>query len=323
MRPCSPWRLLPLVLFCALCLAALQGCQPKSGQEDLYGDSTYDFGSQDEAGRSAPAQGEANAARSEAGTASATATGVPGAPLAAKAPGAIIIPARSTVEWTAAGNCLDPDRPAPRRGDVFRLVPVSGLIDPQLLPLYEAFLRLSVSDAEARRYQQQIVWALRTVDKRNSYASSLGARQKALLDRSLPGGAALFDEVRVSKVGEEGVGDFLAALLPRISFFGFSIDLADLMNPDTAPAVADSQLEQLINMPVEGPENDAAQAKGNLAPGIETRISGAGPLVMRVSISNTSNEDYVFMPTSHAAEPRRHAQRLSLAPPDEVTVSRL
>ncbi|MDL2207228.1 hypothetical protein LJB82_00725, partial [Desulfovibrio sp. OttesenSCG-928-M16] len=135
------------------------GCQPKSGEEGLYGAQTYDFGSQ---------AGEAQDTAPDSGPVAAPSRTV------ASASGAITIPARSMAEWTARGNCLDPDRPAPRYGDKFKLVPIGNIIDPQLLPLYEGFINLTVHDDEARRYQQQIVWAMRTVDKRNSYASSLG-----------------------------------------------------------------------------------------------------------------------------------------------------
>lgn len=308
-------RLIRLHTLCnfamALCLvllaATLFACQPKSGDEDLYGASTYDFGSQ--------ANGQ------EAGPGHA-----PGAPHAAKQTaaaqnGELVIPARSKAEWIAKGNCLDPDRPAPREGDNFRLVPINTLIYPELLALYEGFINLTPHDADARRYQQQIVWAMRTVDKRNSYASSLGARQKALLDKSLPGGAILFDDVRLQKAGEEGVADFLVGLLPRISFFGFSINPSDLLNPDRAPDVADNQLAQLITMPVEGGAAGGAAGTKSLDAGIETRITGTAPLTMQVSIINTTDRDYVFVPAHYAAEAQRKVQRLTLAPPQDARIS--
>ncbi|MDL2207227.1 hypothetical protein LJB82_00720 [Desulfovibrio sp. OttesenSCG-928-M16] len=149
-----------------------------------------------------------------------------------------------------------------------------------------------------------------------------GGRQKALLDKSLPGGAALFDEVRLSRAGQEGAADFLIGLLPRISFFGFSIDLSDLLDPDRAPAVADNQLEQLINMPA-GDLVESGDVASRLTPGIETRITGTAPLTMRVAIVNNSDADFVFVPTQYAAEAQRRVQRVTLAPPERVSISAL
>jgi hypothetical protein len=314
MNPTHRQSAFRLTLFAAflLCLS-LCGCQPYQG-DDIYGAQSRGFtGAQEEA---APQTAEGPESAPDRTTASAEAAPASGG-------GAMVIPARSQARWTARGNCMDPDRPAPRHGDKFRLIPINRLLDPELVPLYQSFINLTAHDAEAQRYQQQIVWAMRTVNQRRSYASSLGPAQRALLDKSHPGGAALFDGVRQSRVGQEGAMDFLAGMLPRISFFGFSIDPAELLNPSTAPAVADNQLEHLINASPGEPLRDTGYEQGRLARGIETTIVGTAPLTMTVTITNNSDTDYVFVPSAWVAEAQRHVQRVTLAPPRAARITKL
>ncbi|MGL4208806.1 MAG: hypothetical protein ACRCTY_05410, partial [Candidatus Adiutrix sp.] len=52
------------------------------------------------------------------------------------ASGVIEIPRHSLVAWTTQGNCLDPDRAAPRKGNRFKIVPIAGVITEELLPVY-------------------------------------------------------------------------------------------------------------------------------------------------------------------------------------------
>jgi len=236
------------------------------------------------------------------------------------APGDIVtIPARSVIHWRTKGNCMDPNLPAPRKGDKFRLIRSSSLIPPDVQPLYKNFMRLTRKDPEARRHQQQIVWCMRTIsEKSSSYCDGLGKAQKDVLDRAQPGGHDVIVKARQRHKQKGQALGLLKKIAPQIKVNGQNISVVDLLDPNTGPQIVEEQLQQLIQMPLKDFAPDLGYEFTELEPGIYAEVVGDGPLSLDIRVANTTDEPYDFDPTIYAAHPQRKAQKVTLAPPGTV-----
>lgn len=235
----------------------------------------------------------------------------------------IEIPPNAMAQWTIKGNCMDPDRPAPGSGDKFQLAPIETLIDSRLVPVYQGFIKLTAHDREAQQYQQQIVWAFRTITKENSYASSMGPKQKAILNRSYPNGAEIFEQVRSSEASKAMAMDTLRKLLPSISVLGQSHNLADLLNPEKAPQIAEAHLNSLIAMKPSEAIQDTGFEYSEIQDGVYAHVVGASTLTTSIAIVNTTPSTFYFQPALYAAEPQRKVQRVTLTTPPSVQLTQL
>ena len=232
----------------------------------------------------------------------------------------VTVPPFSVVEWNTKGNCLDPNLPAPRDGDSFQLVPVTSIITPELLPLYQCLMRQVRSDSGARRHQQQLVWAMRTVGMSRSYADSLGPQQLAVLDSCMPGGAAAFNRVRSRMASSAQFQSLMRDLVPVVSVAGISFNPVDLLSSDNPSGIVENELDRLIGMPVNELVRDDGYQYGTVAEGVHSYAVGTGPLALTVRLVNTNASPFIFDPTLYAAQAQRKTQRVTLAPPPSGSV---
>lgn len=244
----------------------------------------------------------------------------------ATAPGTLVIPARSMATWTTEGLCLDEKLPAPGASDRFQLIPIGQLIHPELISLYQNLVRLYPGEPGVERYAQQLAWMLRGVDKGSAYSDSLGQAQKNILDRCAPDGADLYVSVasRYAPVREtERTGIPLRDMLSMISVFGMAFNAADLLNPERAPDAANQQVQALIRATPMENSTASGYEYAQLAPGVYTHITGAGPLTVRIRLANVTASPFAFDPTAYAAQAQRELQRIGLSPATNVLVTQL
>jgi len=307
------WRLL---LFLVLCLA--QGCvqpgsSPFSGLTLTGGQAKKAFQTFDATGTLPPFSKAESKGRNVA--ANNISSGGPG--------DIVTVPPRSVIRWRTRGNCLDPQLPAPRNGDKFRLVKSASLIPADLHPLYKNFIRLTKTDAEAKRHQQQIIWCLRTIsDKYSSYCDRLGEAPKAVLDRAMPRGHQLIEKARKNQKQQEKTLALLRKIAPQVKLDGRNVSLVDLIDPKTAPQIMEQQLQHLINMPLNESAPDIGYEYTELAPGVFAQAVGDGPLSLVVRVANTTGDPYDFDASLFAAQPQRKAQKITLAPPDSFETNK-
>lgn len=222
----------------------------------------------------------------------------------------MVIPPKAMVEWTSRGNCMDPDRPAPSTNDKFKLIPISELFPAELVPVYEGFMKLTMTNAQARSLQQHMVWALRTTNWANSRAANLKPEHRALLDKSYPNGAAIVERLAASaqakdtakKVLNFGLGK-VGGQLGQLAQLGFSVN-------DTQ-----QHLQHLIQTATPAGQNNSGYEYSAIAGEVYTKVVGTGALEAKFIILNASSAPYEFRTVSYAAEAQRKTQRVSMIPP--------
>ena len=255
-------------------------------------------------------------------------------------PYTILVPPQSVVTWETDGNCLDPDLPAPRGGDVFQFVPMRPLVQPDLLPLFRRFMILTKTDPQAEVFQQEIVWAILTVGDRHSLCDQLTPEYNALLDRALPAGAQLLararaeHRVRFAQEPEEhapprderprrerrkpGPAEALSTLLGMASSANFNKMLSPegVLNEVMRLTDTGARLQRLQSMPIDEPLRNDGYEYGEVAPGVYSHVVGTKPLAMKLRLANTTTEPYIFDPLDFAAQAQRKTQRVGLSLPD-------
>ncbi|MGE9986195.1 hypothetical protein [Desulfovibrio sp. SGI.169] len=215
--------------------------------------------------------------------------------------GVITVHPGEVVQFETQGYCLDPDRPAPSKGEAMRFIPMAGLINFRLRRLFYKVMRMAGSQNTSYAADfQKVVWAIRTADARqNAWGDALAGPEKRLLDAAMPGGAALLQQVRRTATGRKEGGRGLAPLTPGVDFS------------------ADSRLhlEQLFNQTPPGslPHSDAQFSM--LSSGVAGRAENLGRLRVRWQIANSSKKDFAFDAAQWALESQRKVQREALPPP--------
>ena len=257
--------------------------------------------------------------RADAATGKVT-TGAEAVVLNAKTADTVTIPPYSMVEWITKGNCMDPSRPAPRSGDKFQIIDISDLIDDDLLPLYQGLLRLANTDAAAKRHQQQLVWAFRTVSDSNSYSRSLNQEQMTLLDKAYPNGAALFNSVVQRKQMTNEIKNLIKDVVPSITIGGRTVNPVDLATAKDPAAAISGQVQRLIDLPINEPIKNSGFEYNELAEGVYVHAVGTNYLTVQTRIINATGSTVYFNPLMYSAQAQRETQRVSLAPPPANTV---
>lgn len=232
----------------------------------------------------------------------------------------VTIPPYSMVEWTTKGNCMDPSRPAPRSGDKFQIINSGDLVDDDLMPLYQGLLRLANTDADAKRHQQQLVWAFRTISDSNSYSRSLNQDQIAILNKCYPNGAALYNSVVQRKQITNELKNIVRDVVPSINIGGRTINPVDLATAKDPAAAIGGQVQRLIDMPISEPIQNSGFEYNELAEGIYVHAVGTASLTVKMRIINTTGSTVYFNPLLYSAQAQRETQRVSLCPPPANTV---
>ncbi|GHU04750.1 hypothetical protein FACS1894205_3510 [Alphaproteobacteria bacterium] len=245
----------------------------------------------------------------------------------AQGPGLISIPAFSSIEWENRGNCLDPNLPAPRAGDKFQMIPAQTLIPPELMPIYQCVLKKAETDPEVKKHQQQIIWAMRTLDKRRSYADALGSAHQAILNQCSPDGdgAAVLQSLRAPHEGAAVAQTVMLTAVSVASVAFLGVNLAALVDPETSPFLIDQEVSQLMNAPINEEIRDGNYHYGSVDNGVYSEIVGTAPLKVKIRLVNARQDPYVFDPTLYAAQAQRKTQRVTMAapPPDQIEIRSL
>lgn len=233
----------------------------------------------------------------------------------------VTIPPYSMVEWTTKGNCLDPSRPAPRNGDKFQIIAAGDLIDDELMPLYQGLLRLANTDANAKRHQQQLVWAFRTISNSNSYSRSLNQEQMAVLDKCYPNGASLYNSVVQQKQITNEIKNLIKDVVPSITIGGRTVNPVDLATAKDPAAAISGQVQRLIDLPINEPIKNSGFEYNELAENVYVHAVGTNSLTVRMRIINATGSTIYFNPLMYAAQAQRETQRVSLCTPPSNIVS--
>lgn len=95
---------------------------------------------------------------------------------------------------------MDDELAAPSRNEKLTIRPSANYIQQDLLPLYKGVGELRANEQVTFNDHQQIVWAIRNVAvKETPYIRNLNSRQKAILNRAVPGGTALLERAHLAE----------------------------------------------------------------------------------------------------------------------------
>lgn len=219
--------------------------------------------------------------------------------------GAYVIPAGGMLTYTQKGFCMDPQKPAPNKGDALTLVPATDRIRPRLMPLYQALGRWSATQKDTHRVQS-LTWMLMSAGRENVYAiEQMSQNNRRDWNSIMPGGADLLirehraaaSSKRAVKALSKSLG--LDKLLPPA-----------LLNQILSPQGASLHLDELIR---QGERMTGGKGTGYsaLAQGVYARGTGSDALTGTYSILNTSDRPFVFDPTQYMAKPSSEKQFVS------------
>lgn len=235
---------------------------------------------------------------------------------------AVTVPARSVVEFTQRGYCLDSTAAAPGKGEKFVLRHISSLIVPELLPLYYSLQDYAQREPRARRAMQFLTWALRDAGTRSEFSNAISPVHLRLMADAMPGGDQVFLRYHREKLNNNtnALGDFLRNVTTVRDRDGRKHNISDLYNqPDAGEALADKTMSNLQKRTVKGPIPKDDSDFSMLAPGVAANAVGSAELTPKITIANDTDTPFVFDSKEYFAESQRDAQRVALGAPKEVT----
>lgn len=229
----------------------------------------------------------------------------------------ITIPPGSTASVQVNAFCMDKTLPAPRRDERLQILSAGTLVPEEVRPLYENLLKYKAGDSSVRFFTQNLIWGLREASEGRSFILQMNGYQREFLDAAMPGGADLYQSYLDAQAEKRKETERKQEAYKAIA--GIVGGLTGIALPPPpgqhgySPAETESALAQLIKAPVKGemlPDFDYSM----LAPGVAIKTSDASGLasLVRMTISNSTDQPFVFRPTDYVAQASRPTQRLAM-----------
>lgn len=209
--------------------------------------------------------------------------------------------------------CMDSNLAAPKRGEAFRIVPMTDLMPPELLPVIKGMM----SRPAGFSYDtQSLVWALRNA-YRNGSPIEMSPDRMAALEATAPGAtqaiAAYNQKASRTKMARGLMDGLLPGMRQNVSSL---MDTAKSLSPQQIASDVRDRMAALESMPVAGDINPDA-AYTTLAPGVAAQASSpnGGAHNAVISIANTTDDPFTFEQTAYVAQSERPVQHLALQLP--------
>lgn len=214
------------------------------------------------------------------------------------------IPPGKWVQFDQRGYCMDPSLPAPNQGDAFFLEQISERIPEPLAPLYRALGNYRGANDSTK---QRLTWALMGAGTKSPYMTSIDHESLLHFEKALPGGAKILTDYHNQQV----MLNALLRMALKTSGLDQYVSADDLTNPNSRDAAVDRHLDQLIA----SGQSMGSVGKGTgyqmLAPDVAASVTGAGPLTLRVTIINASQDVFEFNSVDWFAKPVARKQSVS------------
>ena len=214
------------------------------------------------------------------------------------------IPPGKWVQFDQRGYCMDPSLPAPTQGDALFLEQISKRIPEPLAPLYRALGNYRGANDSTK---QRLTWALMGAGTKSPYITNIDHESLLHFERALPGGAKILTDYH----NQQATLNALLRVALKTGGLDQYISADELTNPSSRDAAADRHLEQLIA----NGQAMGSVGKGTgyqmLAPDVASSVTGAGPLTLRVTIINASEDVFEFNAVDWFAKPVARKQSVS------------
>jgi len=260
--------------------------------------------------------------------------------LEAKESNALVIPAGAKLTFDLPAYCLDSQRPTPKPGEPFQLVPATSLIPASLAPIYEGILQRAAEEGAGHdEVRQALLWKIRNsaLTGRQIDLAQLGEPARALVQDSTPDYAAVLARYNASAprpavdppeapswgsyltgvVADLGQQAYrISGLERQVEAIEQSFDQWGRLGRSTAAMIPGvrQQLAALDRMSVEEPLPDPVSGYSLLAPGMAVHATSpdGGAANVTVEVANTTSIPAVFSPDSCIGQPSRNIQRIAL-----------